>query len=422
MWMLAVLTAINVCNVIDRTLISILLPSIKADLHLTDVQIGLVAGPAFAIFYATMALPMGWMAERTVRKRLIGGALLFWSTMTGLSGLAMSFVQLMLLRVAVAVGEAGGTPPSYSMISDAFPVRSRALAMAVFTSAGGLGGFFGLTLGGWSNQLWGWRVSFAAAAIIGLFLVPIILFTVKEPGRGQSDELSIVFKPVSIDQALLNLLANRTFPQLTIAAALSAFSTYSLLIWQPSFISRSYGLSSGEIGTVLGIVSLVGSLSGSLLGGEFARRRGERDLRWWLWTPAIGFLLAAPVLLVGLFVHNLYVTLGCFLIGAFLMSSFTGPLFATVNTIVPAGMRAMSSSTLLFFQIILGLGLGPFITGWVSDVVTERMGTEGLRYALIVPAVALVWAAVHYLLAARTLRHDAAAALTSAGQDNTSVE
>lgn len=410
-WMLIVLTAINVCNVVDRTLISILLPSIKKDLVLTDLQIGLIAGPAFAVFYAFMALPMGWLAERTVRKRLIGGALLLWSAMTGLSGLARNFGQLMMVRVAVAIGEAGGSPPSYSMISDAFPVRNRALAMAVFTSAGGLGGFLGLTFGGWSNQYWGWRASFGVAAVVGLLLTPLVIFSVREPTRGLSDESSDRFAAVSAREALQKLCANRTFPQLTAAAALSAFASYSLAIWQPSFISRSYHLTSGQVGTVLGLVSLVGGLMGSLTGGEFARRAGLNDLRWWLWTPAIGFMVAAPMLLVGLFVHNLYVTLGCFLVGAFLMFSFTGPLFAAVNTIVPAGMRGMSSSTLLFCQIILGLGLGPLITGWVSDLATRSLGAEGLRYALIVPVLALLWGAIHYLLASRTLREDARLAL-----------
>lgn len=411
LWMLAVLTVINICNALDRTLISILLPDVKAELALTDWELGMVTGPAFAIFYSLMGLQLGWLAERVNRTRMIAIALTTWSAMTALTGAARSFLHLMILRVAVAIGEAGGSPPSYAMITDAFPLKSRSTAMAVFTSAGALGGFFGLLLGGWINEFWGWRITFYAAGAGGMVLVPLILFTVKDPGRGQADGLAKPASPIPMLEAMPYLFRARTFRHLVLAGAMSAFASYAFAIWQPSFMHRSYGMSSGEIGTVLAIVNLVGGLTGTMVGGELARRLGERDLRWWLWIPAIGFLGSVPLNLWVILTHNLDLTIALLVLAHLGVGTYTGTLWASANSIAPSGMRSITSSSLLFVQITLGLGLGPLLTGWASDWMTGRFGDEGLRYAMIVPILATVVGGTHYLLASRTLRSDAQAAI-----------
>ena len=408
--MLAVLTVINICNVIDRTLIGILVPDIKAELQLSDFQIGLLTGPAFAIFYAIMGLPLGWLSERVSRTRLIAVALLVWSAMTGLSGLATSFGYLLLFRILVAFGEAGGSPPSYAMISDAYAPRYRTIAMGVFTGAAGVGGFVGLFGGGWINEFWGWRATYIIAGLFGLLFVPLILFTVRDPVSGAADN-ALRPAPLPMREILGRLAANKTFPNLAAAATLSAFAAFTFLIWLPSFLHRSYGLGSGDVGTILGTVKVVGGLAGTMGGAEIARRLGSRDLRWWLWVPAIGFLTGAPAAMAGLFATELWLSTAFIFITFMTMSTFTGVLFAALGTITSPGMRGVASSSLLFIQMTLGLGLGPVLTGFVSDYLTTRYGQEGLRYALFVPAIALIWGSAHYFLAARTIRLDASRAL-----------
>ena len=405
-WMLIMLTAVNVCNALDRALVSVLLPAIQREFSVSDSQIGLLTGPAFALFYATFGLPLGFLAERVVRTRLIATAVIIWSAMTAASGFVASFAGLTALRVGVAIGEAGGSPPSYGMISDAFPPANRTSAMAVFTSAGAIGSFLALFGGGWINEFYGWRSTFIAAGAIGLMLCPLVLFTVQDPQRGISDAHLQAPAPISLPDALKHLSTSGTFKHLVLGGTLSAFVAYSFAIWLPSFLSRSFELNSGEIGSLLGSISLVAGLSGTLAGGEIARRRGARDLAWWLLTPVLGFLIAAPATLVAIASHNLYVCLAALAISQFGMFFYMGPLWASVGMIAAPGMRSIASSALLFVQMILGLGLGPLLTGMVSDAATKSLGLEGLRYALLLPTAAMLWAAFHYFKAARLIANE----------------
>ncbi|BCW91138.1 Sialic acid transporter NanT [Alphaproteobacteria bacterium SO-S41] len=412
--MLIVLTAINVCNAMDRTLISVLLPNIKNELHISDSQIGFLTGAAFALFYASLGLPLGWLAERVNRTRLISVALVTWSAMTAASGFATSFLALMALRVGVAVGEAGGSPPSYGMIADSFARTNRTFAMAVFTSAGAIGGFLALFVGGWIDQFWGWRVAFFAAGAFGLALLPFILLTVRDPQRGHSDGNTGVQVQVTVRNAAARLSSSRAFKHLVIGGTLSAFVVYSLAIWLPSFLSRSFALKSGEIGTWLGLITLFTGLMGTFSGGELARRMGARNLAWWGWTPVIGFSIAGPATVLAIMSYDLYVCLAALALSHFGVCFYMGPLFASVGTIVPPGMRSIASSALLFVQMILGLGLGPLLTGMVSDAATKSFGVEALRYALLLPTAAMVWAAFHYWMAARTIGEESASAIGDA--------
>ena len=410
LWLLLILSAINVFNTLDRHLIAILLPSIKDDLQISDSQIGLMTGPAFAVFYAVLALPLGILAERVNRSSMVAVAISVWSFMTVVSGLATSFLHLVVARVGVAMGEAGGSPPSYGMISDAFAQKWRPTAMAVFTAAASLGGALALFGGGWMSETWGWRSAFLVAGASSFAFAPIIFFFVKDPQRGFSDHATQT-NAIPVREAFRLLRANRTFRQLAIAGTLSAFCVYALTIWLPSFLARSYGLGPAAAGGYLGAITLVGALGGTFAGGELARLAGTRSVVWWSVVPALGFLVGAPILLLGIFADNLPTTLTCLMVGTFLVHLFPGPLFAIVTSIVPAGMRSVASSTLLFSQIAFGLGLGPLLTGSISDLSAEKFGAEGLRYALVAPLVIGAWSGLHYLLSGRTLRDDTAAAL-----------
>ena len=410
--MLAVLTAVNVCNALDRALVSVLLPAIQREFDLSDSQLGLLTGPSFALFYATFGLALGWLAERVVRTRLIAIAVLVWSLMTAAAGLAQSFVVLMALRVGVAVGEAGGSPPSYGMISDAFAPANRTSAMAVFTSAGALGGFLALFVGGWINEFYGWRTTFVAAGVIGAVLCPLVLFAIQDPPRGHSDPHLPVLSSPSLGNALKCLAKSVTFRHLVLGGTLAAFVAYSFAIWLPSFLSRSFDMTSGEIGTLLGSINLVAGLGGTFAGGELARRRGAQNLSWWLWTPTLGFLLAAPATVVAILSQNLPICLAALAVSQFGLFFYMGPLWASVGMIAPPGMRSIASSALLFVQMILGLGLGPLLTGIVSDAATRSLGTEGLRFALLLPTAAMIWAALHFSLAARAIRTEVSSVVT----------
>jgi len=299
------------------------------------------------------------------------------------------------------------------MVSDAFPIRTRAMAMGVFTSAGALGGVVGLLGGRWLNQYWGWRTTFVAAGALGLLIRPLLL-SIREPIRGGSDGALASPPPLPARQVIGRLRGNKTFPNLAMASMLTAFAGYSFSIWLPSFISRSYGLPSSQIGAYLGVINLVGGVGGTLGGAAVARWLGTRDLRWWMWTPAIGFIFAVPMSLIAIMSHHLAVTLACLFLTLGALLACSGPIFATLSTVTSPGMRTLAASSLLFFQITLGLGLGPLLTGWISDQLTRTLGQEGLRYALLTPVAAIAWGAIHYLLAARTIRRDAALAYEGA--------
>ena len=408
--MLAVLTIINIINVVDRTLISVLVPDIKRDLQLTDTQIGLLTGLSFAVFYVLFGLFLGWLAERINRTRLISLALTVWSGMTFLSGAAGSFFQILLCRFGVATGEAGGSPPSYGMIADAFPQRWRPTAMSIFTSAATIGAFVGLTAGGWIAQIWGWRMAFYVTGAAGLLFVPLILFTVADPKRGATD--AQVAEPVSLPYlvALKRLLGTRSFRRLMFAGTMSAFAGYGLMLWLPSFLARSYGLSPGETGSVLGIASITTGLFGTYAAGEIARRLGERNLGWWAYTPALGFLTAVPALIAGIWFNNMWISIAAIFFCKIGMNSYVGPLWAATSTVAPIGTRSIASSVMLFGQILLGLGLGPLLIGVMSDSIEAAYGQEALRYSLMIPVVAYLIGAFAYYMAGRTLEQDIAAA------------
>ena len=374
---------------------------------------GLVTGLAFGLTYAALGLPLSWLSERVDRRKLIAAVLTLWCMFTALSGIAVSFFQLLLFRMGVAVGEAGASPPSYAMISDAYPVASRTAAISVFTSGGQVGGFLGALIGGWVAQFIGWRAAFVVVGALGLIMLPFLLFGIKDPPKGASDGLKKE-RATPFRQAIAGIVKVPTFRQNVAAASLTAIVTYSITTWLPSLLVRSYDVSIGEAGTVLGLMTLIAGVGGSLAGGQLCAWLGQRDLRWWAWLPAICFVSATPLMVAAVMIENLWVTIfGVGLAYCFVSISF-GANYAALNTTVPPRVRATASASALLVITLLGLGLGPLLTGIASDYFTAQFGQQGLRMAFVVPAVAVLWGALHFFLMAKTIREDSARAVAAA--------
>lgn len=405
---LAVLTAVYASSHIDRQIMAMLLEPIKAELGATDAQMGFLLGLTFALFYATLGMPIAMLADRTNRRNIITVAASLWSLMTVLCGYAATFTQLALARVGVGVGEAGSTPPSHSMIADLFPAASRGAAMGIFALGINVGLLIAYLGGGWLSENYGWRITFIAVGAPGLLLAALLYLTVREPRRGASD----IHKPLTDDLApsfsevAAHMWQIRSLRHAAIGAALGAFVGYGFVLWMPTFLVRSHGLSLTEVGMVLalmnGILGGLGSFTAGLLTDSLARR----DMRWRTWVVALGKSGYVPFL-VGMFlVDDLWLALALYTIPAFFGGFYLAPTAALVQSLVKPRMRALASSIVLFFLNIIGMGLGPQIVGLMSDAFAGAYGQESLRMALLVLSVINLWCAYHYLRAARTLNDD----------------
>jgi len=394
-------------NFIDRQLLAILQESIKADLMLSDGQLGLLTGFAFALFYVTAGLPIASWADRSNRRNIVAISLGLWSFMTAISGLAQNYLQLLLARIGVGVGEAGGSPPSHSMISDIFSPEKRASALGFYSTGVSIGILFGFLFGGWLNEFFGWRVAFFVVGVPGVLLALILRFTVAEPIRGLKENREVSAESPSVGTVLKLLMSRRAFVFMALGAAMNAFAGYSTANWIASFMIRSYGMPTGELGTWLALIIGVGGAIGVFGSGVFADHMGKKDKRWYMWVAVVACAISVP-LQFGIFLaDSAYVALGFLVIPAVLSNAYLGATIATTHGLVGLKMRALSSAILFFILNLIGLGMGPTSVGLLSDYLAPTHGAESLRYALmfIVPA-ALTTSAIFYLLAARYLRDD----------------
>ena len=402
-YVLGILVVVYVFNFVDRQILSILLEPIKLELELSDTQLGFLSGIAFAIFYATLGMPIARIADRTSRTGVITVCLSLWSLMTALCGLATNFIQILLARIGVAVGEAGGSPPAHSLISDYFPAETRATALSIYSLGIPIGTMFGLLIGGWINEFFGWRLAFMVVGIPGILLAIVFRLTVREPRR---PEVSQAAANTSIMEVARYLWRQKSFMHLSLGAALHAFVGYGLAIWNPSFFIRSHGLETGEIGTVLALLSGIVGGAGTFFGGWIADRLASRDIRWYMWIPLIGLVITVPFLVVTYLATSHVAAFAFFAIPVFFGSFYLGPSFAATQGLVPPYMRAVAAAVLLFILNIIGLGLGPQIVGVLSDLLTPTFGAESLRYTLVITAVLNMVAAIHYWFASKTLADD----------------
>lgn len=408
-YVLILLFVIYVFNFIDRQILAILLDPIKAELGATDTQMGFLTGLAFAIFYTFAGLPIARVADTGVRRSIIAIGIAVWSAMTVFSGMVTSFPQLALARVGVGVGEAAFVPPAHSLISDYFPPKRRATALAVFSMGIYIGVAMGFLIGGWAAQLSTWRVAFYIVGIPGLALAVVMRLTVREPPRGHSEGVAQVAEAPSIGEVFRFMWKLRSFRHLAFAAALHSFGGYAFANWGPAFFGRVHHMTPGQIGTWLSFTIGLGGAAGSILGGVLSDRLAERDQRWQMYLPAIATLAAIPAITVILLSPAQLPSLLFLIPNSILGAMWFGPIFATTQGLAKLRMRAIAAAILLFVINIIGLGLGPLSVGMMNDMLKPQYGAEAIRYSLLVIVVVNLWAAIHFMLAARTLREDLAA-------------
>ena len=404
---LVLLTIVYSFNFIDRQLLAILQESIKAELLLSDGQLGLLTGFAFAVFYVTAGIPIARWADHSNRRNIVALALAVWSGMTALSGLVQNYTQLLLARIGVGVGEAGGSPPSHSMISDIFPPERRASALGFYSMGVSFGILFGFLFGGWLNEFFGWRVACLVVGLPGVALAVVVRYTMAEPIRGMSENRTGEVESTPFMGVLAVLWRSKAFRHIALGAALNAFASYSISNWTASFMIRSHGMSTGELGTWLALIMGLGGAVGVFCGGMLADRLAPNDKRWHVWIPGIAGIIALPFIVSVYLVDGKYTALMCMIIPGILSNVYLGNALAMSHGLVGLRMRAMASAILFFILNIIGLGAGPWTIGMVSDYLSADLGSESLRYAMlyVLPFIA-AWSIVHFFLAGRTLRED----------------
>ena len=385
--MLWILLIVYIFNFLDRQIVNILAEPIKADLGLSDTQLGLLAGPAFAVFYALLGIPIARYADKdgTNRVRLIALALTIWSAMTAVCGLAQNFVQLLFARIGVGVGEAGCTPSAHSLIADSVTPEKRSSAIAFYGLGVPIGSLLGLIIGGIANDLYGWRVALMLVGAPGLLLALVVLFVMREPRHSRTVEAAATaaaVTPLSTGEAMREIFASRAFVYILIASSVVAFLGYGKALWTISFFIRSHGLSTTEAGLSMAVVLGLAGVFGTWLGGKVADRFGPRDKKHILTLPAYGMALAAPVLFLGYYMDNWMIAVALLIVPTILNSAYYGPAYACVQGLVRPQARAVAASIMLFGQNLIGLGFGPFLFGVLSDALAPAYGQESVRYVL----------------------------------------
>lgn len=410
---LGLLMVVAVFSYVDRNIVAVLQEGIRLELGLSDTQLGMLTGLAFAIFYTLFAIPVARAADIWQRRYLIAIALAVWSLMTAGSGLAAGFITLLLFRIGVAIGEAGAAPASHSLISDYFPRDKRARALSVWGLTLSVGPMAGYLIGGWLHDLVGWRNTFLIIGLAGVVLAPLVAYSLPEPKRGATDAPNNRSKDAddvppfrTVAQTLWRL---KSFRFLCIGTALHAFSSIAMASWNAPFYQRIHGLSATEVGVYLGLIIGIPGALGTLSGGFLADRLARRDVRWYMGVPGLAAAFIVPFALVQYAVSGLYVSLTAAVFVSFLTSVFIGPVNATSQSLVSPRMRATTAATLVFVTNIIGLGLGPFSAGIISDIFNVRfgMGAEALRYAIMCTLVVNVFSVWAYFRAAQYLRIDA---------------
>lgn len=384
-YVLLILTGVYTFNFIDRQILVILQESIKTDLGLSDTQLGLLTGFAFALFYVTLGIPIARWADRGNRKNIIALSLTVWSAMTALSGFVLNYWQLLLARIGVGIGEAGGSPPAHSIISDYFPAEQRATALSIYSIGIYIGILFGYLAGGWIDQYFGWRMAFLAIGVPGILYALIVFFTVKEPMKGQADKTpQKEAKASNIMAVTKHLLSYKTFIYLAFACGLTTFGSYGVGNFTPPFLARVHGLDSVTIGTWLSLSSGIGGGLGTFLGGYLADKLGRKDVRWYLWISILaGAFKLIPVTII-FFSDNSQLVLISTFFSTFAVGIFLGPSLAVIHNLVTAKMRAFASAILFFVLNLIGLGFGPMVIGLLSDYLEPTYQQYSLRWAFTI--------------------------------------
>ncbi len=405
-YVLFIMVMVYTLNIVDRQIVGILAVPIKTDLGLSDTELGLMGGLAFAVFYTGLGIPVALLADRFSRTWIMTIALSTWSLMTAVCGLANNFWQLFLCRVGVGVGEAGGAAPAYSLIADFFPPAQRARALSVYSFAVPIGTALGIVLGGIIASLVSWRMAFFLVGSAGLVLAPIFRLTIREPARGQFDRQCESNEPPGFQAVLGTLSRKPGFWYLSAGAACSSMMGYGAMFWLPSFFVRSFKLSLLDASLVYGSIMLIGGLAGLWAGGWLGDRFGPHDRAQFARVPALAFLAAVPFYVLAILSPNLPLTVVLLMVPTALGLVWLGPVLATIQSLVPPNIRATVSAVFLFILNLLGIGLGIYAMGALSDTLRLQFGDDSLRYSIMAGSSCYIFAAIFFFLAARWLSQD----------------
>jgi MFS family permease len=387
--MLFTLLLVYILNFLDRQIINILAEPIKGELGLSDTQLGLLAGPAFAVFYAVLGIPIARYADNSRANRvwLISVCLAIWSAMTAVCGVAQNFVQLALARVGVGVGEAGCTPAAHSLIADSVAPEKRSSAIALFGLGIPIGALLGLIIGGVVNDQYGWRIALMLVGAPGLLLALILPILIRDPRRcADSVHFNSATTPqkaaLSIKDAVREVFASKAYLYIFVAASFTAFLSYGKGLWTISFFIRSHGLSTTQAGLAMAVALGVSGIIGTWLGGKLADVFGKRDKRHLLTMPALGMAVAAPLLFASYWADDWRIGVALLIIPTVLNSAYYGPAYGCVQGLVRTEARAVAASLVVFGQNLIGLGLGPLLFGILSDALQPIAGTDSVRWVL----------------------------------------
>ena len=403
-------TAVYMLNLVDRGLMALLLQPIKVDLHLTDTQLGSLTGIVFGVFYALVGIPIARWADRGDRVSITSLAIGLWGLTVMSSLWVTTYAQLVLNRIAAAVGESGCKPPTYSLVGDYFPqAAERTRAMSVYWMGSPLAVILSLMLGGRLNDLVGWRMTFFLMGIPGLILAVVVKATVREPRlQRQSNAAEPSAPPV---RAVLRLMWTRaSVRHLGIALVLVYALSYGLSPWEAAFLSRNHGMGTTEVGFWLGLILSVGGIGGLLAGGYVANRWFAGNERGQTNVSAVAIAAVVPCFVAFLTVPGKYECLAAFVPIAVAFICFFGPIFALMQRLVPERMRATMLAVIMLVANLIGMGLGPQIVGILSDWLRPALGIDSLRYAMLTLSLLGIWAAYHFRAAGRTVESDLAAA------------
>ena len=385
LWLLLI---VYIFNFIDRQIVNILAEPIARDLDLSDTQIGLMTGIAFALLYTLLGLPIARYSDRPTTNRigLISVSLAVWSTMTALCGMAQNFTQLLLARVGVGVGEAGCTPAAHSLIADIVPKERRASALAFYALGIPIGTLLGMLIGGQLADRLGWREAFMVVGLPGIVLAVILMLVLRDPRRGAAMIAArAAAEPPRVltnREALTAIMSSRAFVLLLVAGTAASFLSYGKTTWTTIFFQRTHGMTPGEVGFWFGLWGGAAGIAGTILGGWLADRYGAKNRRHVMTAPAIGMALAAPIAFAAYFATDWRLALALLMLPTMLNSLYYGPTYSSVQGLVRPEARAMATAILLFFQNLIGLGLGPLFFGMLSDGFKPMFGEESVRWVL----------------------------------------
>jgi predicted MFS family arabinose efflux permease len=405
---LGLLVVVYIFNFIDRSILGILVEPIKRDLGVNDTMMGFLGGIAFATFYTFLGIPIARLSDKGSRRNVLTVCLALWSGATALCGLAANFFHLLLARIGVAVGEAGASPASHSMISDMFPPERRATALGIYALGIPIGTMLGNLSGGWINEALDWRSAFFLVGLPGVLLAVVVRFTLREPPRGAAEAIEVkTEEPPPVKEVFQYLWARRSFRLISLGAGLHAFVGYGVGYWIPAMFSRSHGYSTSDMGVALFYLGFA-SIAGTFLGGYLGDKMAGRDVRWYVWLPGLATIISVPFSGYVYLYDDPFAALWVLAIPYFFGAYYLAPTFSLAQGMVGLRMRALASSIILFIANIIGLGLGPQFTGIASDLlfVSTDLGDDSLRWALVLSLIFNVVSALLYLGAGKTLKAD----------------